>query len=87
MHRERERLGSPHPCSCRADMSRGALARCAVSCVSVGLRVASGAGMMAVRVVGTDQGWWQGQTDHAHGHQEMESSGSAWTWQEMAGTD
>lgn len=79
--------GPLSPPSGRADMSQGGLASRAVKRASVGLRVASGAGTTAGRVLGTDRDPWRGQTDHAHGHQKMESSGSARTWQKMAGTD
>lgn len=47
--------GPLSPASGRADMSQGGLASCAVKCASVGLRVASGAGTMAGRVLGTDR--------------------------------
>lgn len=67
---------------------RGALA----SRAPVGLRLASGMGIMAGMQGGCwvptmAHGPWWDHRYHEHGQQEMESSGSARTWQEMAGTD
>lgn len=55
------------------------------SSVGFGDRQGPWQGEFWVTTAGQGLGW--GQPDRARGHQRVETSGSAWIWQEMAGPD